>query len=75
MKKTLQKLGLTILVLFGLLYVSKYKHLLTAISTIYMKGHTTAYLSDYKNFDNWGVLDPSENLSHGLFIPVLIRLP
>ena len=57
MKKTLQKLGLTILVLFGLLYVSKYKYLLTAISTIYMKGHTTAYLSDYKNFDN-RVLDP-----------------
>ena len=60
MKKTLQTLGLTILVLFGLLYVSKYKYLLTAISTIYMKGHTTAYLSDYKNFDN-RVLDPSEN--------------
>jgi CubicO group peptidase (beta-lactamase class C family) len=60
MKKIAQTLGLALVVLFGLLYVSKYKYLLTAISTIYLKGHTTAYLSDYKNFEN-RVLDPSEN--------------
>ena len=60
MKKIAQTLGLALVVLFGLLYVSRYKYLLTAISTIYLKGHTTAYLSDYKNFEN-RVLDPSEN--------------
>ena len=60
MKKIAQTLGLALVVLFGLLYVSRYKYLLTAISTIYLKVHTTAYLSDYKNFEN-RVLDPSEN--------------
>jgi len=60
MKKIAKTLGLALVVLFGLLYVSRYKYLLTAISTIYLKGHTTAYLSDYKNFEN-RVLDPSEN--------------
>jgi len=60
MKKIAQTLGLALVVLFGLLYVSEYKYLLNAISTIYLKGHTTAYLSDYKSFDN-RVLDPSEN--------------
>lgn len=39
------------LILFGLLYISKYDHLLSAISKIYFTGHKTAYLDDYKKFD------------------------
>ncbi|MEK9566388.1 MAG: serine hydrolase [Flavobacteriaceae bacterium] len=60
MKKIAKILSLTVAVLFGLLYVSDYNYLLTAVSTIYMKGHTTAYLSDYENFDN-RILAVSEN--------------
>jgi hypothetical protein len=60
MKKIAKILSLTVAVLFGLLYVSDYNYLLTAVSTIYMKGHITAYLSDYENFDN-RILAVSEN--------------
>lgn len=60
MKKILQTFGLVLVILFSLLYISEYKYLLTAVSNIYLKGHTTAYLSDYKNFDN-RILKPSEN--------------
>ena len=52
MKKILKSIGLVLVFLFGILYISDYSYLLTAISKIYLKGHTTAYLSDYKNFDN-----------------------
>ena len=60
MKKIISMLGLMILVLVGLAYISKYEYLLRAISKIYLTGHTTAYLSDYKNFNN-NILRASEN--------------
>ena len=41
-----------IAVVIILLYVFNYDYLLTALRTIYFKGHTTAYLEDYKVFDN-----------------------
>ncbi|MAW96070.1 MULTISPECIES: serine hydrolase [unclassified Leeuwenhoekiella] len=34
------------------LYVFDYDYLLKAVRTIYFTGHTTAYLEDYKKFDN-----------------------
>lgn len=34
------------------LYVSGYGYLVKAVRIIYMTGHTTAYLEDYKKFDN-----------------------
>lgn len=44
------------LILFGLLivflYLFDYDYMLKAFRTIYLKGHTTAYLSDYEAFDN-----------------------
>lgn len=41
---------LAILIIF--LYVFNYDYLLKAVRTIYFTGHTTAYLEDYKKFDN-----------------------
>ncbi|HEA28626.1 MAG TPA: class C beta-lactamase-related serine hydrolase [Leeuwenhoekiella sp.] len=41
------------LVLF--LYIFNYEYLLKAVRTIYFTGHTTAYLEDYKKFDNMNI--------------------
>src|SRR5690606_2308381 len=41
-------LALTIAVL----YITDTDYLIKAVKTIYLKGHTTAYLEDYKQFDN-----------------------
>lgn len=35
-----------------LMYVTDTDYLIKAVRTIYLKGHTTAYLEDYKEFDN-----------------------
>lgn len=54
--KFLKKLFKVLIVLFALLIVVLYAtdtdYLLKAVRTIYLKGHTTAYLEDYKHFDN-----------------------
>ncbi len=54
--KFLKKLLKWIVILFGLLiitlYVFDYDYLIKAVRTIYGKGHTTSYLSDYNVFDN-----------------------
>ena len=54
--KFLKKLLKGILVFLGLiivaLYVFDYDYMLKAVRTIYAKGHKTAYLEDYKEFDN-----------------------
>lgn len=52
MKKTVQFTALFVIALWGMLYISDYNYLLTAVSKIYFKGHTTAFLSDYQYFDN-----------------------
>ena len=36
----------------AVLYITDTDYLLKAVRTIYLKGHTTAYLEDYKEFDN-----------------------
>lgn len=45
-----------LVILFGLLvavlYITDTDYLLKAVRTIYLKGHTTAFLEDYKEFDN-----------------------
>ena len=45
-----------IVILFGLLivvlYVTDTDYLIKAVRTIYLQGYTTAYLEDYKKFDN-----------------------
>ncbi len=54
--KFFKKFLLSILVLLGLtvaiLYITDTDYLLKAVRTIYLKGHSTAYLEDYKEFDN-----------------------
>ncbi len=44
-----------ILILIITLYVFDYDYLLKAVRTIYFTGHTTAYLEDYKKFDNTSI--------------------
>jgi len=41
-----------ILILIIALYVFDYDYLIKAVRTIYFTGHTTAYLEDYRKFDN-----------------------
>lgn len=54
--KFLKKLLKWIVILFGLiiivLYVTDTDYLIKAVRTIYLKGYSTAYLDDYKEFDN-----------------------
>jgi len=52
MKNIFKSFILLLLVCFGLLYISKYNYILKGVSKIYLKGYTTAYLDDYKNFEN-----------------------
>ncbi|MGA0373187.1 MAG: serine hydrolase domain-containing protein [Flavobacteriaceae bacterium] len=60
MKKILFGLALFLAIAFSLLYVSKYNYLLKGISTVYLTGHTTAYLTDYKKFFNDSVLKSAQ---------------
>jgi len=48
---------LLILILF--LYIFNYDYLLKAVRTIYFTGHTTAYLEDFKKFDNMNIASGS----------------
>ena len=54
--KFLKKLFKWLVILTGLLivvlYVTDTDYLIKAVRTIYLKGYTTAYLEDYKEFDN-----------------------
>jgi len=52
MKKIFSTFSFIILVALGLLYLSDYNYLLRAVSKIYFTGHTTAFLSDYQQFEN-----------------------
>ncbi|ULC59808.1 beta-lactamase family protein [Flaviramulus sp. BrNp1-15] len=52
----LKKLLKWVVILFGLLiiilYITDTDYLIKAVRTIYLQGYTTAYLEDYKKFDN-----------------------
>ena len=52
MKNFFLRSGIVLCVLFSLLYISKYSYLLKGIQTIYLSGHTTAFLKDYNRFSN-----------------------
>ena len=51
-KKLLLWLVIVFATLTALLYIFKVDYLLKAVRTIYLKGHATAFLQDYKEFDN-----------------------
>ncbi len=57
----LKKIVLTILILFvvliSVLYITDTDYLLKAVRTIYLNGHTTAFLDDYQYFDNHVIED------------------
>ncbi|MBT8256867.1 MAG: beta-lactamase family protein [Bacteroidia bacterium] len=48
----IKRLILTILLLIAILYIFNYDYMLKAVRTIYMQGHSTAFLNDFKEFDN-----------------------
>ena len=54
--KHFKKLLKFLVIFFGLLitvlYITDTDYLIKAVRTIYMKGYTTAFLEDYKDFDN-----------------------
>ncbi|MDC3274947.1 beta-lactamase family protein [Flavobacteriaceae bacterium] len=52
LKRTLKWGLLTVVGLIAILYITDTDYLLKAVRTIYVKGYTTAYLEDYKEFDN-----------------------
>ena len=52
LKNIVKYLTLFTLILVAILYITDTDYLLKAVKTIYMKGHSTAYLSDYQQFDN-----------------------
>ncbi|WP_248724660.1 serine hydrolase [Seonamhaeicola sp. ML3] len=57
--KFLKKIIKWIAILFGVLvlvlYITDTDYLLKAVRTIYLTGHTTAYLEDYKKFDSQAI--------------------
>lgn len=65
LKRLLKILVVITLLIIAILYLTGTDYLLKAVRTIYLKGHTTAYLEDYKQFDNQkvetGLADPWPN--------------
>ncbi len=51
-KKFLKVLAVLIILLIATLYITDTDYLLKAVRTIYLNGHTTAFLDDYNYFDN-----------------------
>ena len=52
LKKLLKWLIILSILLVSVLYITDTDYLLKAVRTIYLKGHTTAFLEDYHEFDN-----------------------
>ena len=51
-KKILKWFAILLSLLIIVLYVTDTDYIIKAVRTIYLTGHTTAYLEDYKKFDN-----------------------
>lgn len=52
LKIVLKWLLVLLVLIVAILYITDTDYLLKAVRTIYLKGHSTAYLEDYKQFDN-----------------------
>ncbi len=52
LKKIIKYIVIVTALIVALLYITDTDYLLKALRTIYFKGHTTAYLNDYTQFDN-----------------------
>ena len=55
LKKFLKFLLVFFALLIAVLYITDTDYLIKAVRTIYLKGHTTAFLEDYKKFDNQAI--------------------
>jgi len=55
LKNTLKFIVILLAVVIAALYITDTDYLLKAVRTIYMNGHKTAYLEDYKQFDNQAI--------------------
>jgi CubicO group peptidase (beta-lactamase class C family) len=55
LKKLFKYLILPLGLIITILYITDTDYLIKAVRTIYAKGYTTAYLEDYKSFDNKAV--------------------
>ena len=51
-KKTLKVIVILFTLLIAVLYITDTDYLIKAVRTIYLRGYTTAFLDDYKKFDN-----------------------
>ncbi len=52
LKKFLKGFVILLGLFIAFLYIFGYDYLLTAVNVTYLKGHTTSYIHDYKEFDN-----------------------
>ena len=52
LKNLLKFLAIVFILTVAILYITDTDYLIKAVRTIYLKGHSTAYLEDYKEFDN-----------------------
>jgi CubicO group peptidase (beta-lactamase class C family) len=52
LKKTLKVIIILFAVIIATLYITDTDYLIKAVRTIYLRGYTTAFLDDYKRFDN-----------------------
>lgn len=52
LKKLIKWLVISLALIIAALYITDTDYLIKAVRTIYLKGHKTAYLEDYKHFDN-----------------------
>lgn len=52
LKKFLKWILILLVLTIAILYITDTDYLIKAVRTIYLKGYTTAYLEDYKEFDN-----------------------
>ncbi len=50
--KVVKYLAILTIIILATLYLTDTDYLIKAVRTIYLKGHTTAFLEDYKSFDN-----------------------
>ena len=51
-KKTFKVLIILFALIIATLYITDTDYLIKAVRTIYLRGYTTAFLDDYKKFDN-----------------------
>ena len=52
LKKTLKVIIILFTLIIATLYITDTDYLIKAVRTIYLRGYTTAFLDDYKRFDN-----------------------